>query len=52
MKAPAGIVPALTNLRVLLVDDSEETVLIASKLLRKMGHVPVVACSGQEALRM
>jgi CheY-like chemotaxis protein/anti-sigma regulatory factor (Ser/Thr protein kinase) len=51
MMPRAGIVPALTHLRVLLVDDSEETVLIASKLLRKMGHVPIVARSGAEALR-
>ena len=50
--AKSALAPALTNLRVLLVDDSEETVLIASKLLRKMGHTPVVARSGAEALRL
>jgi CheY-like chemotaxis protein len=38
----------LTNLRVLLVDDSDETVLVGSNLLRKMGHTPVVARSGAE----
>src|SRR5687767_5629839 len=48
----AGSVPALKSLRVLLVDDSEETVLIASKLLHKMGHTPIVARSGAEALRL
>jgi CheY-like chemotaxis protein/anti-sigma regulatory factor (Ser/Thr protein kinase) len=37
-------------MKVLLVDDSQETVLIGTKLLRKMGHEPLIARSGAEGL--
>ncbi len=52
MMLQAGPAPALTSMKVLLVDDSQETVLIATKFLRKMGHQPSVARSGAEGLRV
>lgn len=42
----------MTNLRVLVVDDSEQSVLMASICLEKMGHQVLVASSGRDALRV
>ncbi|TAN51102.1 MAG: response regulator [Methylococcaceae bacterium] len=38
------------SLKVLIVDDVAENRLLLSKLVKQMGHVPVLASSGQEAI--
>lgn len=37
-------------MKVLIVDDTAESRLLLSKLVKQMGHVPVLAASGQEAI--
>ncbi|URI05909.1 AAA family ATPase [Aquincola tertiaricarbonis] len=49
--APPADPPALTGLRVLLVEDNEINQELALELLRNAGIVPTVAVNGQDALR-
>jgi CheY-like chemotaxis protein len=49
---PPAVPPAVSGLRVLVVDDDAQVLAPVAEMLRGLGHDPVEAASGAEALRL